>query len=181
MKTQQNNRIGFDNRPSGVGPSPKEWAKVIGKARVQIKLTGIRNNGEIDIIDTEKIFGINWNEYGQTDSHINSSKGLNVDGGRRVNILSKNQQFVKNKLLSEQNLVESIYLYNSNNTDFYIIKTIDDKLDIVDLNDVISRIYWDIFDELPDYSFELEPIPRNFFTKERIPSEAIKLDVVGGI
>jgi len=86
---------------------------------------------------------------------------------------NKIQETIIHKLKEIHSLSKILY-YNEGETDIYTIVVCDEQ---VDFSQVLSSLYWDILEEVNDFtlSFDLEYVLHNCLDAFPIPEEAVVL------
>lgn len=110
-------------------------------------------------------------ENGQAESRT-YEENRNVMGVQIPMFDQDRQKRVINKFFAD-NQVDCIYCYHAQGCDQYLILTTDDESDTVER---MSGIYWSIFDEDPEYSFEFSTVPSAHFTESIVPEGAQKMN-----
>ncbi|MFE4568818.1 hypothetical protein [Paenibacillus chitinolyticus] len=107
---------------------------------------------------------IDYSNIGQAKLHIPLMGGGCVKDNFNVELVSK--------MISLYSFIDSVYWHKDKSEDIYFI-VIDG--DDVDLQIQVFDLYWEISDQLPDYSFEFRPFSKKEFQEFNLPQSATKI------
>jgi hypothetical protein len=143
---------------------PKEWKKIVAKNRRTPAVFAIK----VDELPN-LLVGIRKSAYDHNATHMSLLEALAVGGGK-MQAWNENQYKVIKKL-SRDEKVESVYFYHSSGKDCFVVVTPDDE---PETTMYFARLYWDIFDQNPEYLFEIRPVSIDYFNVGSLPEGAVK-------
>ncbi|GAX90441.1 hypothetical protein [Effusibacillus lacus] len=153
-----------------IGPNPKDWVKAAINLNAQV--VGVRRDGHLDVVEVAatKEFSMDSIEYVHTGSRIPDKKRVSVGGDVRVKVWNNNQARIVKRLRDDDKVV-SMYHYHSGGKDYFVVVTNDDE---PETTFYFADIYWDLFEENPNYSFEIRPLFVDYFSPSRLPEGAVE-------
>jgi hypothetical protein len=146
-----------------VGSPPSKWASVFAQGQFKYTIEGRTDDGNVHILQSESSFGLDITSLVNTEARIpvyNRMAGdatvADVERARTALIAR----------LSTHSKVRRVYRCVHRGQDVFKVVVPADDLNI---NTEIAELYWEVYDENPDYDFKIDPVPEGCFDEASLP------------